>query len=180
MTVLIYVDTSKQVGEPDHLKVFANADAAEKWIEENEPRRRRLGEPQWPQESWHLHRSGGLRPCLPVLLAALAQAKCHPKGDAGQSAVQDGAAVSGLDIRGSAQRRNGFASVLIHWVTERFAITGYSLIECLMTGVGEHGHVVAHFDRAHFKVFKSLGLPGVTFVRFALISQQHPAGHSRD
>ena len=24
MTVLIYVDTSKQVGDPDHLKVFAN------------------------------------------------------------------------------------------------------------------------------------------------------------
>ena len=29
MTVLIYVNTSKQVGDPDHLKVFANADAAE-------------------------------------------------------------------------------------------------------------------------------------------------------
>ena len=24
MTVLIYVDTSKQVGDPEHLKVFAN------------------------------------------------------------------------------------------------------------------------------------------------------------
>jgi hypothetical protein len=24
MTVLIYVDTSKQVGDPDHLKVFSN------------------------------------------------------------------------------------------------------------------------------------------------------------
>ena len=32
MTVLIYVDTSKQVGDPDHLKVFANADAAEAWF----------------------------------------------------------------------------------------------------------------------------------------------------
>ena len=31
MTVLIYVDTSKQVGDRDHLKVFANADAAEAW-----------------------------------------------------------------------------------------------------------------------------------------------------
>jgi hypothetical protein len=30
MTVLIDVDTSKQVGDPEHLKVFANADAAEK------------------------------------------------------------------------------------------------------------------------------------------------------
>jgi hypothetical protein len=29
MTVLVYVDTSKQVGEPHHLKVLANADAAE-------------------------------------------------------------------------------------------------------------------------------------------------------
>jgi hypothetical protein len=27
-TVLIYVDTSKQIGDPDHLKVFANSDAA--------------------------------------------------------------------------------------------------------------------------------------------------------
>ena len=33
MTVLIYVDTSKQVGDRDHLKVFANADAAETWFE---------------------------------------------------------------------------------------------------------------------------------------------------
>jgi hypothetical protein len=37
VTVLIYVDTSKQVGDPDHLKVFANADAAEAWFAENDP-----------------------------------------------------------------------------------------------------------------------------------------------
>lgn len=37
MTVLIYVDTSKQIGDPDHLTVFANADAAETWFEENDP-----------------------------------------------------------------------------------------------------------------------------------------------
>jgi hypothetical protein len=37
MIVLIYVDTSKQVGDADHLKVFANADAAEKWLEDNDP-----------------------------------------------------------------------------------------------------------------------------------------------
>jgi hypothetical protein len=37
MTVLIYVNTSKQVGDPDHLKVFANPDAAETWFEENDP-----------------------------------------------------------------------------------------------------------------------------------------------
>jgi len=33
MTVLIYVDTSKQVEDPEHLKVFATTDAAEKWFE---------------------------------------------------------------------------------------------------------------------------------------------------
>jgi hypothetical protein len=37
MTVLVYVNTSKQVGDRDHIKVFANSDAAEKWFEENDP-----------------------------------------------------------------------------------------------------------------------------------------------
>jgi hypothetical protein len=37
MTVLIYVNTTKTVGDPEHLKVFANADAAETWFEENDP-----------------------------------------------------------------------------------------------------------------------------------------------
>jgi hypothetical protein len=31
-TVWIYVDAGKQVGDTDHLKVFANKDAAEKWF----------------------------------------------------------------------------------------------------------------------------------------------------
>ena len=35
--VWIYVDTSKQVGDPDHLKVFGNADAANTWFKEHEP-----------------------------------------------------------------------------------------------------------------------------------------------
>jgi len=30
-------NTSKQVGDADHLKVLANADAAEIWFEENDP-----------------------------------------------------------------------------------------------------------------------------------------------
>ena len=34
MTVLIYADTSKQIGDPDHLKVFANAEAAAAWFAE--------------------------------------------------------------------------------------------------------------------------------------------------
>jgi len=35
-TVFIYVNTSKRSGDPDHLKVFANVDAAETWFEEND------------------------------------------------------------------------------------------------------------------------------------------------
>jgi hypothetical protein len=37
MTVWIYVDTSKQVGDPEHLKVFTNAKAANDWFKENDP-----------------------------------------------------------------------------------------------------------------------------------------------
>jgi hypothetical protein len=36
-TVWIYVDTRHPVGHPGHLKVFANVDAAETWLEENDP-----------------------------------------------------------------------------------------------------------------------------------------------
>ena len=37
MTVFVYVSTSKQVGNPEHIKVFANQDAAETWLEETDP-----------------------------------------------------------------------------------------------------------------------------------------------
>jgi hypothetical protein len=37
MTVWIYVNTGKQVGDSDHLEVFANQNAADKWFEENDP-----------------------------------------------------------------------------------------------------------------------------------------------
>ena len=37
MTVWIYVNTSKQVGDKDHLKVFATEVAAEIWFKENDP-----------------------------------------------------------------------------------------------------------------------------------------------
>ena len=36
MTILVYVNT-KQIGDADHIKVFANQDAAEAWSEENDP-----------------------------------------------------------------------------------------------------------------------------------------------
>ena len=35
-TVWIYVDTRKQVGDKDHLKVFANQDAARQWFGEHD------------------------------------------------------------------------------------------------------------------------------------------------
>jgi hypothetical protein len=37
MTVFVYVNTSKQVGDAEHVKVFANAEAAEAWFAENDP-----------------------------------------------------------------------------------------------------------------------------------------------
>jgi hypothetical protein len=37
MTVWAYVDTSKNVGDPDHLKLFASEDAALEWFEKNDP-----------------------------------------------------------------------------------------------------------------------------------------------
>ena len=37
MSVFVYVNTNKQVGDAEHLKVFANRDAAEAWFAENDP-----------------------------------------------------------------------------------------------------------------------------------------------
>jgi len=36
-TIWAYVNPGKQIGDPDHPKVFATTDAAEKWFEENDP-----------------------------------------------------------------------------------------------------------------------------------------------
>jgi hypothetical protein len=36
-TVWVYVDTSKTVGDRDHLKVFANRDAADAWLVKHDP-----------------------------------------------------------------------------------------------------------------------------------------------
>jgi hypothetical protein len=36
-TVWIYVDITKGVGDLNHLRVFATADAANKWLDENDP-----------------------------------------------------------------------------------------------------------------------------------------------
>jgi hypothetical protein len=37
MTVFVYINPAKEVGDVDHLKVFANREAAERWFEENDP-----------------------------------------------------------------------------------------------------------------------------------------------
>jgi hypothetical protein len=37
MTVWIYTNTRKEVGDIDHLKVFATRLAAERWFEDNDP-----------------------------------------------------------------------------------------------------------------------------------------------
>jgi hypothetical protein len=36
-TVWVYVNTSKEVGDVDHLKVVATEEAAAKWLAENDP-----------------------------------------------------------------------------------------------------------------------------------------------
>ena len=36
-TVWIYVDTNKEIGDVDHLKVFATPELAEEWFKENDP-----------------------------------------------------------------------------------------------------------------------------------------------
>ena len=37
MTALIFVNISKEVGDPEHLKVFASKAAAQTWLQENDP-----------------------------------------------------------------------------------------------------------------------------------------------
>jgi hypothetical protein len=37
VTVWIYINTAKEVGDVDHLKVFASEDAANRWLAENDP-----------------------------------------------------------------------------------------------------------------------------------------------
>jgi len=36
-TVWIYIDTAREVGDEDHLKVFASEEAAERWFAEHDP-----------------------------------------------------------------------------------------------------------------------------------------------
>jgi hypothetical protein len=37
MTVWIYINTAKEVGDEDHLKIFASEDAANAWLAEHDP-----------------------------------------------------------------------------------------------------------------------------------------------
>jgi len=38
MTVWIYTDTNKQVGDKDHPKLFASEEAVEWWFKDNDPK----------------------------------------------------------------------------------------------------------------------------------------------
>jgi hypothetical protein len=37
ITVFVHVNTAKQAGDAEHIKVFASVEAAERWFEENDP-----------------------------------------------------------------------------------------------------------------------------------------------
>lgn len=36
-TVWVYINTAKEVGDEDHLRVFASEEAAERWFAEHDP-----------------------------------------------------------------------------------------------------------------------------------------------
>jgi hypothetical protein len=55
MTVWIYVDISKQVGDRDHLKVFASEIAAETWLQENDPEGVAFEYEVWSEPHWTEH-----------------------------------------------------------------------------------------------------------------------------
>jgi hypothetical protein len=38
MTVRIYVNTAEEIGDEDHLKIFANEEAANAWFAEHDPK----------------------------------------------------------------------------------------------------------------------------------------------
>ena len=69
MTVWICVDTNKQVGDSDHLKVFTSEDAASEWFKDNDrvPRHgceaatRRAGSNSFPPRQYDV------LPCSPSL-----------------------------------------------------------------------------------------------------------------
>lgn len=37
MSVFVYVNTAKQIGDVEHLKIFETEDAAKDWLDENDP-----------------------------------------------------------------------------------------------------------------------------------------------
>ncbi|MCK1447251.1 hypothetical protein IVB34_40210 [Bradyrhizobium sp. 2] len=82
MTVFVYVNTRKQVGDVDHIKVFATVDAAETWFEENDP-------------------EGVAFECDVMGPASLIDAapRCHPSGGSGDH--------DGRSLIGTARQSNG-------------------------------------------------------------------------
>ena len=73
-TVWIYVDTKKQVGDRDHLKVFANSDLADEWFVVNDPEGVRSGDSR--------RLSVGARPLAPQVPASKQLHGCARRGRA--------------------------------------------------------------------------------------------------
>ena len=48
MTVFVYINTAKDVGDIDYLKVFANREAAERWFPLEKSTLRRSRKPRMP------------------------------------------------------------------------------------------------------------------------------------
>ena len=56
MTVFVYINTGKHVGDAEHVKVFANQDAAETWFAENDPKAWPLNMTFWSKRDRQLRR----------------------------------------------------------------------------------------------------------------------------
>jgi hypothetical protein len=56
MTVLVYVNTSKQVGDSEHVKVFANADVAETGLTRMTPKAWPLSMRFWNEKGRQMRR----------------------------------------------------------------------------------------------------------------------------
>ena len=50
MRVWVYVDSSKQVGDVDHMQVFADQEAADAWLRQNDPEGVAFGYPVQTQD----------------------------------------------------------------------------------------------------------------------------------
>lgn len=69
--VFVYVDTSKHVGDVEHLKIFVIENAEKDWLDENDPQGNDNGRSAGLQDGKHCGRSAGCR------RACVARVCCH-------------------------------------------------------------------------------------------------------